>query len=639
MKRLNSNRKLNYDIVPKIKRKISYFYDYKNVVRDGRIVFGYRRIDMNKDFASFPFQDNSVCKLVGFTPDYVGQVHGGIMRRSVTNFQTLKKVINKPEYAELKKIYDSELCSYREVISPGYNTGISQFKNYFIEPTAKQDIMETVRICSLGNWKWFRIPQLEKVDRSVFLDEVKFNPDASPGHYSRKLISQKRSGSIKYTSQAAQDLYDVLDELPLKNYYLWEILGKQKDNKIIEGDEVSSRVIMNTEEPMVVLLSAFSQRLSKVIKNDIDNRIFIGKSQTGEIAKRLEQNRLQYDWTVQSDWIKFDSNITKEDMIVATSILLSNIDQKDGKMRRIVYLIMSSLITKYIAISPGVVMRVDKGLPSGHPFTSLVTSVINLVYWCRIGYEVYGKNYVDNMDIVVQGDDANVFMQENVKICKLDEIISKLGIQSDELKGTLFYNKISTNIFDTPVFLKRRHSLGSLMWDRKGVIRRIIYQWSKSGGHADDIVILKNYMITAPDDDLMNKLLFDMIEIKNRELGLTSYEHENDLQKFEKQLETRSKSNRNSRSLTEIFSYYSGKISKYESLKDLQRVDVRRLERQKYLIALFTAIPPDQLWRYKKKLNESVDKRDLLYLVEHITGGVPPNVILEQKDVSYYRFR
>lgn len=156
LKRLNDNRKLKYDIVPKIKRKISYFYDYKNIVKNGRIVFGYRRIDMNKDFNAFPFQDNSVCKLVGFTPDYVGQVHGGIMRRSITNFKTLKQVIVKPEYAELKKIYDDELCSYREVISPGYNTGISQFKNYFSEPEMVQNVEETVKICAYSKWKWFR---------------------------------------------------------------------------------------------------------------------------------------------------------------------------------------------------------------------------------------------------------------------------------------------------------------------------------------------------------------------------------------------------------------------------------------------------------------------------------------------------
>jgi len=625
-------------LVPKVKRRVKYFYDYKNLTFRGNIKFLFRRINLSEDFSKFPFQNNSVSKLVGFTPDYVGGVTGGIMKRSRTNFDTLSKIIRNEKYDDIYKLYVKELISFREVISAGYNTGISQFKNYFKEPDYTQNVTRTVEICNYSKFKWFQMPEFKLPSGDDIANDVRFNPDASPGHYTRRVVSPKRKGSIKYTHQAAQDLYAILDQKPLKNYYLWEILGKQKDNKVIDGEEVASRIIMNTEEPMVLLLSLFSQRLSILIQNDKNNRIFIGKTQTSYIANVLEQKRKDYDFTVESDWTQFDSNITREDMMVAGSILLSNLDMKEGKARRCLYLIISSLITKYIVMSPGIVMRCDKGLPSGHPFTSLITSVVNLVYWCRIGYEIYGKNYSSNMDIVVQGDDANVFFKEHENLARIDDIIENLGIKSDKISGTFHYNPGCDDIDVSPVFLKRKHLNDCLVWDRKSIIRRIIYQWSKTSGHKDDIVILRNYMVTAPDDDLMNELLIDIIEYKYRELGYCESLIQENIKKLKTDIFEKHEENIRSKSLASIFDFYYGVINKPSNLEDLSRREAIKIDRRKYIFTLYTAFPPDGLVLYKEQINSLINKRDLMYLVEHIAGGVPPNVLIDKPDELYYRF-
>lgn len=617
---------------------MNYIYDFDNRVVDGTVRTGYRRIDLRKDHTKFPYPNNSVCKLVGKTPDYIGMVHGGVVKRRQNNHRILKSVLCDVKYKVLKDIYVDETVNYREVLSPGFNTGISQLKNYTSEPKIVRNVDEMLKIVEMSKYKWFRIPEIDEPDDEAMYD-VNFNRKASPGHYTKNLVARKRQGSVKYTTQAAEDLYDFMKTTALKNFYLWEILGREKDNKIIEGNKVNSRIIMNTEEPMVLLLSMFSQRLSKVIQNDEDNSILIGKDLVGNVSKRIKNSQSYMTWTLESDWKLFDSNIQSSDIILAGSILLSNFDLFSKRMRRSMYLIISSIVTKYVVINPGFVLRIDKGVPSGHPFTSLITSVINLVYWCLIGYEIYGSNYGNCMDIYVQGDDANIMFRDHPNLNRLDEIVAGLGIECEPLNGTLRYNGGFKTIHDEPVLLKRKFNSEGIVWNRKSIIRKLIYQTSTTKTVEDDIDILRNYIYTAPDDDLMNEMLVDMMKVHFCDLKMLEIDKNRLLDEVKKYVHKKRIRNSTPNSVKIGLEFETGVQTKPEAITHREELKLVRLEREKYLLSLFICLPSKLMSRHGAKLHNSVKKRDLLYLNEYLQNGLPPRSRFKTEQFQLYRFK
>lgn len=628
----------NLELVHKKGRKIKYIYDFRNKVIGGTVRLGYRRINLRGNLqANFPFKNNSVCRLVGKTPDYVGMITGSVVDRRKSNLSVLSKIIKDSKYDEIKRIYNDEMINYREVLSPGYNTGIEQIKNYTNESNILRDLDEMLEIVQMSNFKWFKIPELDEPDDKEMYT-INFKPDASPGHYTKNIIAKKRSGSVRYTSQVADDIYELLKTTAVKNFYLWEILGREKDVKIIEGDDVSSRIVMNTEEPMVLLLSMFSQRLTKSIQNDDSNTILIGKDLKGNTSKLIKLAQNRRTWTIETDWRKFDSNIQKNDVILAGSILLSNINLFSKRMRRSMYLIISSIITKYVAINPGFVLRIDKGVPSGHPFTSLITSVINLIYWCLIGYKIYGRNYVQYMDVFVQGDDANVMMDDHPNLLKIDSIIRDLGIESEPLKGCFIYNKYVKSLDEEPILLKRRFNHEGIIWNRKSIIRKIIYQTSKTKTIEDDIAILRNYVLTAPFDELMNELLSEMIHVHVQKLNISEYDKKGIIDDIEKSILAKKEEFYILDKVKSGLNFERGVIDKPDSIDTFHKNKWVKLERGKYLFSLFSLFPGNMIQRNKSRLDKIVKSRDLIYLNEFIGTGVPPPVKYKIGSALYYRF-
>lgn len=630
----NQFRQIKTNLVPKVLRKISYIYDYKVRILDNNPKLLYRRIKLDSNLSNFPIPLNGCSKIVGFTPDYVGMTEGRVAIRRTNNLKVLSKVIKFDKFSELYKLYVKELVGFREVLSMGYNTCVDNLKTFCTPPEIDREVSSMITILNYSKFKWFNMPMMYKPEREDIKNHVKFNWKSSPGHYCKRLIGAIRRDSIFYTTQVCEDLYTFLETKPLKNWNLWEILGREKDVKVVEGTDVASRLIMNTEEPMVLLLSLFAQPMSKMIQNDPSSRIFIGKNLTNANAIRVEKLRSEYMWSLETDWTTFDANISKNDMIIACAILMANFDLYSSFMRRAMYLITSSLVTKYVAINPGIVLRIDKGLPSGHPFTSLVTSVINLVYWSLIGFKIYGKNYACYMDLIVQGDDANVFFHDHPNLDKIDDFIAELGIKSDKVGHKFILNSQFDDIHDTPIFLKRKIKNGELVWNRSSVLRKIIYQTSKGCSVEDDIVLLKNYMITAPDDLLMNDLLTEMIRIHISE----NKEIDDDFDDFLLDVNAKSISNKTGREYMIGYRIERAVDDKVVVSTFKKQNKFRMVERSKYIFSLFTSVPPDLLDFYNLEIQLAVSKRDLKYLVFRLTGGEDPVKGIETDDGILFSF-
>jgi len=233
-----------------------------------------------------------------------------------------------------------------------------------------------------------------------------------------------------------------------------------------------------------------------------------GKFDADKYLRLLRKERM-YDYKLEADWRNYDANIDERFIRIASTLLLQNLPD-DDLHKNIRYLITSSLITKYVAVPPGVVIEVNKGVPSGHPFTTLINCNVNLIYWSLIGYNIYGEEYYKYMDVEVYGDDAVVFFKYHSNLSKIDDIIHDLGLKSETL-----YTKLKLCNFDYKDeenidFLKRRYDERGVRWNYKKLFDKLFYQ-SKKRNYNEQLELLISFYETAPDDEDMRWFMNDCV--------------------------------------------------------------------------------------------------------------------------------
>nr|WIR83939.1 MAG: RNA-dependent RNA polymerase [Ulva durnavirus 1] len=500
------------------KMKQATLFNFKTINGVCRKYF--KRVSIN-DFVNY-FSDK-YCKVVGYTPNYVGMAPSKVIKNRSLVVDIFNK--NGKRIKQLfPKIYKSlikSLNNYRQVYQGGFDTSINHFRSYGNENEFKPSWNECFAILEQNNFKWFYAPIVRYNNPNEIFHITNFNKESSPGHFTKLIYGVKRKFSIAETSIIAIEMFNYLKYKPLKNWFLWEILGREKDVKCNEsGKEVATRVVMNTEEPAMLLLSLFCQKLTKPIINDDNGRCLIGRKYDVNKSKRVIQNKRKFKYSVDCDWSSFDTYCSSQVIELACDILMSNLPVGDKFYKRVKYYVKSSLITKFIAIPPGVVFRIDKGVPSGHPFTSIITSYINLIIWSVIGYRIYGKNYIKEMDIVVCGDDAKVFFNESPNLRKIDKIIKQIGMKSDPVYNNLTLNSFPIDKDKEPDFLKRILDIDGVIWNNDKVIDKLVYQ-SKSNSIEKQIKIIENFAITAPNSDEFNefcKYVLDFYELESNQL-------------------------------------------------------------------------------------------------------------------------
>lgn len=515
-----------------LSRKLKSFNAFRLVAYNNGVIKQFKRVNLESFTKRFGLECNPFSRIVGVTPDYVG-VNPSKPIKSV-NFivKAMSKIwVNKKNlYSDtFNKQVAQSLIERRVVYTGGYDGGSLHLHNIF---NGNKDLIsdsEIFKILSLNRFNWFNIPfvDLDKPSDLPITTGIKLH--TSPGHYFSKLIGRTKGAVLQYTLPLALQLLEKIRLLPTKNYALWQILGRAKDIKLPtdnKEEEASTRVILNTEAPVSFLLCNFAQKISAVISNDsYDNKFDIKEEFGMEKYHKYNSNNLKYDYYIDADWKNFDANVSSQFIRIAMSILLSDISCISEFNKRICFYIVNSLITKYIVVPPGVVVECNKGIPSGHPFTTLCNCFVNLIYWSIIGYKIYGDNYSDMMEITVYGDDAMVWFRYDDRLSEIDNIIESVGIKSDKIRDNFYPCKLYGYIDEQPDFLKRRFNDVEIKWNTKKMFDRFIYQ-TKNRGLLDQVDMVFSYLQTAPfDDDL-----FMFCKLLIKELDISEY----DIYKYDK---------------------------------------------------------------------------------------------------------
>lgn len=400
----------------------------------------------------------------------------------------------------------NSLITFREVYSGSYDSNSGHLKNFLSDNNIGD--LDALKIIDLvKDCEWLQVPKIRYNDISSSMNWMNYNPNSSPGHYTSKLFNTNLKGNtIIYSFELAKRKFELISRIPIRNYCLWDVFAREKDINVADfkvNKQPSTRVVLNTEHYETILLSYFFQPLMKSVDAfGSDVKFHISGEYDGSKVNNLHKRINNYDFYVDADWSFFDASIDTEYLKAVGAIMFSDCIFEKIDLRRIFHVI-SSFVTKYIVLPPGIVIELNRGNPSGHPGVTAVNCYTNIIRWSLIGREIYGKDYQKYMDIEVYGDDAIVMFKYHDNLFKIDEIIQKLGYKSDPLKDKLYdCRKFGIYENEGPDFLKRRVVNGVLSWNTNKMFDKLIYQ-SKKRNIIDQISLIVNYYTTAPGNKEM----------------------------------------------------------------------------------------------------------------------------------------
>jgi hypothetical protein len=512
--RFKSSKYINEQIQKKVKGVMLY----KLISKDNNVFKQCKRTGIKQFKEFYCLNNNNDAKIVGFTPNYIGVKPS--LPIKATNY-VKHYIFNewdsiRTKYPFIYQKINENLSKPRIVFEAGYDTATEHLRENFSPSTLKLTRENVLDILQKSDFKWFKTPLIECTDDNELSLTTNFNPKSRPGMYTSMVISKKRGYSHIYSVMAAKHLFSQVKKYPLKNYNLWEILGREKDIKINKGSEetvVSTRIVVSTEEYATLLASWPAQKAQLAYELYDKDRKFHLRGEFNETKFfKIACKRLEYDYYVSADWRFYDSNVDKIIIQISMSIICGGLIETMGKEgERLMFYLLNYQICKYVAVPPGIVVELNKAVPSGSAFTTLCNCVSNLIYWAIIGNEIYGDNYADMMDVEVYGDDAYVFFKNHDRLLEIDNIITKIGLKSDPLLCLLKPTDFKANINDDHDFLKRQFSLTDLQWNLEKMLTRIIYQ-TKNRKANEQFELLFSYLISAPGNNEYNSFIIDIMK-------------------------------------------------------------------------------------------------------------------------------
>jgi len=385
------------------------------------------------------------------------------------------------------------------------------------DDSTKYKAEEIIAQCNNSPWLLSPSLNLNSIDDLPYV--TNFNPKSHNGHYSMRFFSCRNKGAtIMPAILLAFRKFELIKKYAIKNFTLWDVFAREKDMKTDNNDSsmiYTTRLVLSTEHYQTLLLSYFFQKLMVSTEAFGETKFHLKSEYDGTKAFNLYRRSQNYDYVIDADWPKFDSSIDSEYLLAAGAIMFSNcLDTRESL--RVIFHLISSFITKYVVLPPGIVVELNRGNPSGHPGVTAINCYVNLIRWIQIGIKIYGINYWKYMDIEVYGDDAYVFFKQHSNLKRVDEFVTELGFADINIYERLFPTSlIIEDRESSPDFLKRKISLDGLCWNTTKVLDKLFYQ-SKKRSVYEQVELIKSFVTTAPGDHEFNEYLkFLITEIED----------------------------------------------------------------------------------------------------------------------------
>lgn len=537
--------------LPKFLRLKDYWLDFNGVLRSET-----RRVDVDpRDFRYktvrkchlaekylnyIPVHLSDSCQFVGIFPNVSRQTCKLISDNNEGYFEynksrTPSDFIIKEKLEDMNKVHNSRRVS----MSGGYDTN---WENLYDMSRAEENVgFSRSEIIRAVRTRWhvdLHLPRIRNLVNDGWLECVKVNKDAFSGITSAIFFGNTRKRAARYTAKIASMLWDHLKHNVAYDGAMYGYGAREKAQKLPNigcETKVRTRLVLMVEDHVNRICNAVLQPLTRL--NGILNSgaIMVGRSiKGGNYRKWLEElgsgnlssERGEKFIVGASDWKGYDNSVNSEYIKHGVSLLRACFP-KSGFIDRIFIYMYSSVCYKNVVVPNGLIFRIKGGIPSGHPITSWLGSLVCWIVLSVIVCKTYDweQDKINKSFIHIQGDDARFRLVDDGRLMNFDKYVDESGLSTDE-KLSLGFSCLESYSDDISApFLKHVFKLqGGYGW-RDSKLYTNIYSniKSKKINMSERYYSLAQYLSTTPTDINLIEHVRRLMELCSRDIVLNLY--------------------------------------------------------------------------------------------------------------------
>jgi len=353
------------------------------------------------------------------------------------------------------------------------------------------------------------------------INNVRINPKAYSGIMTSKLFGRTMNKSTKFTKNIAQKVFKqcIVDKF-LPDNSLWAVAGREKRIDLSTNKNTRTRLVLMCEDIVKLIgncaLQPFTNRLSRLRSGSI----MIGRSMEDRKFHEFHDDikETKEFGVIDADWSQFDNHCYKELIVTAFGLIRSCYPDGEIYDRYFLWCCCSMLYKNVVLPESKLIYKISKGIASGHPYTSVVGSIINWLLWSTAINNACPNHVTLQTKLKCMGDDtlalipysycSSIEYQLNKSGMKFDSFIHRCGPMC------------SDDIGESKTFLKKVYDNNGLSWDFVSIIDNLLYP-PKLKTIDNEIQRVRMLMYTAPSisrsTDLLTQYFYYLVELRIRD--------------------------------------------------------------------------------------------------------------------------
>lgn len=355
--------------------------------------------------------------------------------------------------------------------------------------------------------------------------QVRVNKSSFPGLNTSKLVGKRREISTPFTKPIAQEYARDVIMAPRHRYVvdtsLLHVGGREKRVNCNYGEakEVKTRTTLSPEDvptiigqSVVVLINESLQKLAKGF--NWGGRVN-GRGQYMDLVEGLSVKNDSDCINANTDFSGHDNHVNEKEMVFGMAMLRCCFPEGDGIDRIFIYILSSLVCKRVVSPESNIVYEIWKGLPSGHTFTSILTTI---TAYLKIGVAVnevynYDPDKINKTFLQGAGDDwVCKFLKKDLS--KISEHINKYsGATCDDF--TINANDLTVDLEEgRPTFLKKAYKYGTIAWNRAELFINYAYPTStkfKLDNFMENTMV---HCVSGPFDIGLNTICANLMIVK-----------------------------------------------------------------------------------------------------------------------------
>jgi len=315
-----------------------------------------------------------------------------------------------------------------------------------------------------------RLPYVGKV-YPVHIHNLDVNPKAFPGFSTSRKIAKYRKDSSAYTKDYAYKYaqHIMSSERQILDTSVITVGGREKlstYNIDEKGKNAKTRITCMGEDIPTLISQLLVNPITNCTPEIPDHFSQLAKVYgEGNIHRMLESMKPTswQDVIADLDFSGHDNNVS-ECQIVAGFALIRLCFEESEEIDRLFYYSMSSMIYKRLVLpDSNMVYQINKGISSGHGFTSLMTTICSYgtlatsIFRCvdKSYYSLAERNALLNTSRILNaGDDVNMRINSALVLPIYEDVIQNSGHKIDDIRNNGYYQ--SNNVLSRVTLFKKQ---------------------------------------------------------------------------------------------------------------------------------------------------------------------------------------